>query len=113
MCTDENFHTKDKEPYHKEGSYFNNFVGESDILQPLYASYIPGIPSQMMNNPEHLTHAPSTSNEQKGIKYDRKLDYLFTNTAEGWMAGSASTHQNLWPLSDHMPVSAILNLTED
>ena len=67
----------------------------------------------MMNNPEHLTHAPSTSNEQKGIKYDRKLDYLFTNTAEGWMAGSASTHQNLWPLSDHMPVSAVLNLTED
>ena len=110
MCTDENFHAGGVEPYHKEGSYFNNFVGEPDILQPLYTAYLPAISSDVMNNPEHLTHAPSTSDEQWGIKYDRKLDYLFTNISEGWVAVSSSTHQNLWPLSDHMPISAILNL---
>ena len=113
MCNDENFHMEGIEPFHKEGSYFDNFDGEPNILQPLYGAYAPAINSQVMNNPEHLTHAPSTSNERWDIKYDRKLDYLFTNVAGGWVHGSATTHQNLWPLSDHMPVSAVLNLAGD
>ena len=113
MCSDENFHIEGVEPFHKEGSYFDNFDGEPDILQPLYGAYAPAINSQVMNNPEHLTHAPSTSNERWDIKYDRKLDYLFTNVAGGWVHGSAATHQNLWLLSDHMPVSAVLNLSGD
>jgi endonuclease/exonuclease/phosphatase family metal-dependent hydrolase len=41
------------------------------------------------------------------IKYDRKLDYLFTNGS--WVTDAAQTHQGAWELSDHMPVSSKLN----
>ena len=45
-------------------------------------------------------------------KYDRKIDYLFTNL--DWDDKSGHTHQECWELSDHMPISATLsNLTED
>ena len=45
-------------------------------------------------------------------KYDRKIDYLFTNLQ--WDDMSGHTHQACWELSDHMPISATLsNLTED
>ena len=56
--------------------------------------------------PEHFTHAPSTSmlDDTTVTKYDRKLDYLFTNGS--WVSGSGFTHQEVWGLSDHMPVSA-------
>ncbi len=109
MCSGENFHTSEAEPYHKEGSYFDNFPGEPEILQPLYDAYIPAIDSVENNNPEHFTHAPSTSYEHWEKKYDRKLDYLFTNLSGGWVQGTDSTYQSLWELSDHMPVAAALN----
>ena len=44
-------------------------------------------------------------------KYDRKLDYLFTNGA--WLSGSGSTHQSAWQISDHMPVSALFDPAGD
>ena len=45
-------------------------------------------------------------------KYDRKIDYLFTNME--WDDMSGHTHQACWELSDHMPISATLsNLTRD
>ena len=93
---------------HKEGAYFNNFDGERDILVPLYDAYDSAIDSADANLPIHLTHGPSTSYEMNDIKYDRKLDYLFTNGI--WENASSKTHQAAWELSDHLPVSAVVNL---
>jgi endonuclease/exonuclease/phosphatase family metal-dependent hydrolase len=93
---------------HKEGSYFNNFDNEKDLLVPLYDNYVPAIDTLSGANLDagHFTHAPSTSNHFGPlVKYDRKLDYLFTNGI--WDTGSGSTHQGAWELSDHMPVSAL------
>tara|TARA_Y100000746_G_scaffold222622_1_gene223234 strand:+ start:591 stop:749 length:159 start_codon:yes stop_codon:yes gene_type:complete len=50
-------------------------------------------------------------NDSTYTKYDRKLDYLFTNGA--WLPGSGSTHQSAWRISDHMPVSAIFDPAGD
>jgi endonuclease/exonuclease/phosphatase family metal-dependent hydrolase len=92
---------------HKEGAFFDNFEGEPDILQPLYNNYSAAISHADGStlDPSNYTHAPSTSYERHDIKYDRKLDYLFTNGS--WEDGSGYTHQEAWALSDHMPVSAI------
>ncbi len=89
---------------HKEGAYFNNFDGEREILVPLYDNYDAAIDSSDAILPIHLTHGPSTSD----IKYDRKLDYLFTNGI--WENTSSKTHQAAWELSDHLPVSAVFNI---
>ena len=92
---------------HKEGAFFDNFEGEPDILQPLYNNYSAAISHADGStlDSSNFTHAPSTSYERHRIKYDRKLDYLFTNGS--WEDGSGYTHQEAWALSDHMPVSAI------
>tara|TARA_A100001015_G_scaffold57270_1_gene62987 strand:- start:3205 stop:4320 length:1116 start_codon:yes stop_codon:yes gene_type:complete len=114
-CDSERFHIFDEkgEETHKEASYFDNFTGELEILEPLYLRYASAIDVDVMNSPDHFTHAPSTSEERWGIKYDRKLDYLFANGPGGWISDSARTHQELWRLSDHTPVSGILILSED
>jgi endonuclease/exonuclease/phosphatase family metal-dependent hydrolase len=93
---------------HKEGAYFNNFDGERDLLLPLYEAYDAAIDSDDANLPIHLTHGPSTSYKMNDIKYDRKLDYLFTNGI--WENTLSKTHQAAWELSDHLPVSAVLNV---
>lgn len=105
-CDGDDFHMDGSEPFHKEGSYFENFPGEPDILLPLYNAYTPAIESTSYNLPKHFTHAPSTSmlDDSTFTKHDRKLDYLFTNGS--WVPGSGYTHQGAWELSDHMPVSA-------
>ena len=113
MCDDEEFHTETDGGPHKEGSYFNNFEGEPTLLDPLYSSihmYQSAIDSTVKNGPEHFTHGPSTSYEMNDIKYDRKLDYLFTNGE--WISDSSKTHQAAWELSDHMPVSAIFEVED-
>lgn len=104
MCADDDYHTEGADPYHKDGSYFENFEGEPELLQPLYQSYNAAIDSVDANLDIHLTHGPSTSE----IKYDRKLDYLFSNVT--WLNDESRTHQAAWELSDHMPVSGIINM---
>ena len=92
-----------------QASYFAHFDDEPDILVSFYNMYSPAISyddgSTLM--PKNHTHAPSTNmiNDSTYTKYDRKLDYLFTNGS--WEEGSGYTHQAAWELSDHMPVSAI------
>ena len=108
MCDGDDYHTDQAEEYHKEGSYFENFEGEPDILDTLYQAYDAAIGSDDANLPIHLTHGPSTSYEMNDIKYDRKLDYLFTNGI--WENASSKTHQAAWELSDHLPVSAVFNV---
>ncbi|MFL2998744.1 MAG: endonuclease/exonuclease/phosphatase family protein [Candidatus Neomarinimicrobiota bacterium] len=94
---------KSNEAYH--GSYFGHFDGEPDLLVPLYGSYSAAIDSADANLPTNFTHATSTSFEINNIKYDRKLDYLFTNGS--W--SSSVTHQGAWELSDHIAVSSYFN----
>jgi len=98
---------------HKEGSYFNNFNGEPTLLMPLYNLYQSAIQSDLFNLPIHFTHAPSTNVDRNGnlTKYDRKLDYLFSNI--NFKPGSGTTHQRCWKLSDHMPVSASLTFERE
>jgi len=110
ICSGESIHTDaDGEP-HKEGSYFENFSGEPDILVPLYDTYNSAIDTASYNLPEHFTHAPSTGmiDDTTATMYDRKLDYLFTNGI--WENASSKTHQAVWELSDHLPVSAVFNV---
>ena len=111
MCASEDYHTDGAEEYHKEGSYFENFEGEPDILLPLYNAYNSAIDSADVNLPIHLTHGPSTSYEINDIKFDRKLDYLFTNGS--WIDSLSQTHQDAWELSDHLPVSAVLSAEDN
>jgi endonuclease/exonuclease/phosphatase family metal-dependent hydrolase len=85
-----------KEPEHKEGAYFKE---EITWLNDLYGSYEPAISLEQygMNETKHYTHSPGGK-----LELDRKLDYLWTNTA--WSNGV--THQDATKLSDHMPVTA-------
>jgi endonuclease/exonuclease/phosphatase family metal-dependent hydrolase len=110
ICSGESFHTDADGGPHKEGSYFENFSGEPDILAPLYDIYDAAINTASYNLLEHFTHAPSTSmiDDTTATMYDRKLDYLFTNGI--WENASSKTHQAAWELSDHLPVSAVLNV---
>ena len=91
-----------------QASYFEHFEGEPDILVPLYNAYNSAIDLVDANLPSHYSHAPSTSFERHNIKYDRKLDYLFTN--KNWVDGVSKTHQSSWEISDHMPVSGVVIL---
>ena len=120
MCTGEKYEDEDGNEIdyhsidsltggpHKEGAYFNNFSGERVLLLPMYDAYDAAIDSDDANLSIHLTHGPSTSYEMNDIKYDRKLDYLFTNGI--WENTSSKTHQAAWELSDHLPVSAVFNV---
>ena len=112
-CAGDTYHTSGIDPYHLEGSFFNNFPGEPELLTPLYSSYDSAIDFSLRNLPEHFTHAPSTSmlDEVSERRHDRKIDYLFTNLS--WKQSSGITHQEAWELSDHMPVSGIINFQNE
>lgn len=108
LCAGYSYHTGADGGPHKDGSYFNNFSGEPDILQPLYDSYTPAVSLSRYTADEskYFTHAPSTSD----VSVDRKLDYLFTNLS--WKTSSDSTHLDAGALSDHMPVTAVLEVAQ-
>ena len=98
---------ENNEAYH--GSYFEHFEGEPEILVPLYNSYDAAINLADANLPVHYSHAPSTSFERNNIKYDRKLSYLFTN--KNWINEKSITHQSAWEISDHMPISSVVMIS--
>ena len=110
MCSDESFHTDANGRHHKEGSYFENFAGEPDLVQPFY-DYDPAINLDNTRDSTHFTHSPwNTNSNNTGFSdvdyWDRKLDYLLTNFTGGFVNGT--THQDAHQLSDHAPVSATL-----
>ena len=108
ICSDESFHTDADGGPHKEGSYFNNFEGESDLVQPFYDSFFEAISQANSIESKHSTHC-TYNNSEEYRTWDRKLDYLFTNK-EDW-SSTGKTHQEAYYLSDHAPVSATLNIT--
>ena len=109
ICRGESFHIDaDGEP-HREGSYFNNFVGEPDLVQPFYDVYHPAINLSSTKDAIHFTHSPWNTNYTNNNYWDRKLDYLFSNFPDGFVNGT--THQEAYRFSDHAPVSATLNFS--
>ena len=105
----ETYHVDEDGGPHLEGSYFNNFPGEPDLLKPIYdnENYQGAIDISNPEDTTKFTHGQSTSYERGFGIVDRKLDYLFTN--ESWTG--ARTHQGAWDLSDHIAVSAYFVLT--
>ena len=106
ICSDESFHTDSDGGPHREGSYFNNFIGEPDLVQPFYDSYYGAINLKSVEASEHFTHSPWNTLSDKTEYWDRKLDYLFTNYQDWSTTGE--THNNIKNISDHAPVSATL-----
>jgi endonuclease/exonuclease/phosphatase family metal-dependent hydrolase len=106
ICSDESFHTDTNGGPHREGSYFNNFVGEPDLVQPFYDSYYEAINLESVEASEHFTHSPWNTISDTTEYWDRKLDYLFTNYQDWSTTGE--THNNIENISDHAPVSATL-----
>jgi len=109
-CDDEECEVDDDGP-HLEGSYFNNFDGELDLIQRFYDSFIPAISLEDAITSHHTTHSTwTTANPDYGSDreyWDRKLDYLFTNGAS---FTDGQTFQRAHQLSDHAPVSARLDV---
>ena len=96
-CADEDaFHVGDDN--HREGSYF---TPEITWLQELYDKYSPAISltEYNQNESQYFTHTPEINGT-----WDRKLDYLWTNT--NWVPGSACTMQEAVEASDHVAVIA-------
>ncbi len=106
ICSDESFHTDADGGPHREGSYFNNFVGEPDLVRPFYDSYYEAINLDNAVASEHFTHSPWNTISDTTEYWDRKLDYLFTNYQD-W-SPTGETHNNIRNISDHAPVSATL-----
>ena len=105
-CSGESYHSDADGSTHKEGSYFNNFTEESLLLLPLYSSFSSAVGLELAKNPEHFTHSPWNTESEGANYWDRKLDYIFSS---GSLSGGI-THQGTHQLSDHAPVSAILEL---
>jgi len=108
MCSGESFHAGANGGPHKEGSYFENFTEEPNLIKPFYQDYFPAIDTSIVNDAENFTHSPWNDDNQpyNDIYWDRKLDYLFTNFTGGFVNGT--THKDAHKLSDHAPVSATL-----
>ena len=105
MCGGERFHTDANGGPHKEGSYFENFFGEPDLVQPFY-DYHPAINLDNTRDSTHFTHSPWNTSYDAPEYWDRKLDYLFTNYQDWSTTGK--THNDIENVSDHAPVSATL-----
>ena len=84
-----------------------DYTMEQDWLASLYGDYTPAVALEdyLMDNSSYFTHNRSGTDW-----WDRKLDYLFTNGS--WANTTGATHQDMFNLSDHAPVSAELLLTQ-
>jgi len=119
ICQNEVLHPLDSSgnTIHLEGSFFDNFEGELVLMEELYNNYSAAISLEDISH-DHFTHSTWNTSHIGSDKlyWDRKLDYLFTNNINGkwkWLDNSSRTHQDVWMLSDHAPVSGILVRTID
>ena len=89
----------------------DDYRHEVGVLDPLYESYAPFVTldDYAADNAAYYSHTV----DGRGF-WNRQLDYLFTNGH--WVEGSGVVHQDegtgmaTMPLSDHAPVSAVLEL---
>ena len=90
----------------------DDYTPEVGWLDALYETYTPAVALEdyKADNAAYFTHTTS-----KDLFWNRKLDYLFTNTS--FVAGSTVTHQDTskggtetMPLSDHAPISSTWEL---
>ena len=86
-----------------EGCDFSN---ETTWISPLFDSYIPGVSlvNYLQDENRHFTHASTHDINDERYQWNRKLDYLFTNT--DWVPRSTITHQDAVLESDHVAVAA-------
>ena len=109
-CSGETFHMDSDGGPHREGSYFENFVGEPDLIQQFYDDYKPAISLNHANDLIHCTHSPWNTDYASPEYWDRKLDYLFTNY-QVW-SPTGETHNDIDKFSDHSPVTATLDFSK-
>ena len=93
----------DELPENDEGCDFSN---ENTWISPLYDTYMPAVSlvDYLLNENMYFTHASTHDDNDERYQWNRKLDYLFTNTA--WVSRSERTHQEAQLESDHVAVSA-------
>ncbi len=93
----------DELPESDEGCDFSN---ETTWISPLYNTYTPSVSlvDYLQNENMYFTHASTHNMNDERYGWNRKLDYLFTNTA--WVIRSARTYQEAQLESDHVAVSA-------
>jgi len=86
-----------------EGCDFSN---ETAWIRPLFDSYIPAVDTvnYLQDENRHFTHASTHDANDERYQWNRKLDYLFTNT--DWVPRSTVTHQDAVLESDHVAVAA-------
>ena len=86
-----------------EGCDFSN---ETAWIRPLFDSYIPAVDTvnYLQDENRYFTHASTHDASDERYQWNRKLDYLFTNT--DWVPRSTVTHQDAVLESDHVAVAA-------
>ena len=86
-----------------EGCDFSN---ETAWIRPLFDSYIPAVDTvnYLQDENRYFTHASIHDASDERYQWNRKLDYLFTNT--DWVPRSTITHQDAALESDHVAVAA-------
>ena len=86
-----------------EGCDFSN---ETAWIRPLFDSYIPAVDTvnYLKDENRYFTHASTHDANDERYQWNRKLDYLFTNT--DWVPRSTVTHQDAVLESDHVAVAA-------
>ena len=94
-----------------QASYFNHLENEENLLLPLYENFYSAFDDALVDDYTNFTH--STWNEDEDNPgstdseyWDRKLDYLFSSEP----LTNGRTHQEQYMLSDHAPVSAIMEI---
>ena len=93
----------DEEKKDDEGCDFSN---ETTWISALFDTYVPAVSlvNYLQDEDSYFTHASTHDAIDERYQWNRKLDYLFTNT--DWVPRSAITHQDAVLESDHVAVSA-------
>ena len=86
-----------------EGCDFSN---ETTWISALFDRYVPAVSlvNYLQDEDIYFTHASTHDASDERYQWNRKLDYLFTNT--DWVPRSTVTHQDAALESDHVAVSA-------
>ncbi len=86
-----------------EGCDFSN---ETTWISALFDSYVPAVSlvNYLQDENSYFTHASTHDASDERYEWNRKLDYLFTNT--DWVPRSTVTHQDAVLESDHVAVAA-------